>query len=269
MKKKILMLAMLSASSVLCMHCVGVDADGVVRIPAGCKYIESEAFIGKNITRVEFESGSNLETIDARAFYGCSSLESVILPETLKCIGEGAFANCVAIKKVVITSSVRRIGDSAFANCSNMTSITLPSASLTEIGSYAFANCSSLKSIVIPEGVIHIGKTAFEECPAQITIPSTIDHNGSAGAFLNCKAKEIKINFDSCAIEATLDPFPLPRKKLREELLVFHKYLQFHPPCPQHFHTRRPIAWSPFGATKAPQILHRLLQRVWLAREAP
>ncbi|MDR0633273.1 MAG: hypothetical protein LBF84_04015, partial [Holosporales bacterium] len=41
-------------------------------------------------------------------------------------------------------------------------------------------------------------------------------------------------------LQPTLDPFPLPRKKLREELLVFHKYLQFHPPCPQHFHTRRP-----------------------------
>jgi hypothetical protein len=204
MKKKILMLAMLSAGSVFCTHCVG----SVVTIPVEYESIRQEAFSGRtDITRVEFVSGSDLKVIGNGAFYGCRNLAFIRLPETLESIGNGAFVSC-AIKDVKIPPSVSAIGDSAFAGCSSLESMTLSPGALTWIGDRAFADCCNLGGvIVIPEGVVHIGKEAFDGCPAKIILPSTIDPKESQGAFLNCKAKEIKINLNSRSIEGGVVPF--------------------------------------------------------------
>ncbi|MBO4705732.1 MAG: leucine-rich repeat domain-containing protein, partial [Spirochaetaceae bacterium] len=53
------------------------------------------------------------------------------------------------IKKVIIPSSVKTIGNSAFNGCENLTEITIPS-SVTSIGKWAFEQCSNLTEITIP-----------------------------------------------------------------------------------------------------------------------
>jgi hypothetical protein len=83
-------------------------------------------------------------SIGNRAFYNCSSLTSITIPNSVTSIGDYAFAYC-SLTSVTIPNSVTSIGNNAFAYCS-LTSVTIPN-SVTSIGDYAFRSCSSLTSI--------------------------------------------------------------------------------------------------------------------------
>ena len=103
------------------------------------------------------------------AFYGCRSLTSIILPSSLRSIGNGAFYYCISLRSIEIPSLVESIGDGAFYGCSSLTSIILPS-SLRSIGINAFADCSSLRSIEIPSSVESIGDGAFRRCSSLTSV---------------------------------------------------------------------------------------------------
>ena len=75
-------------------------------------------------------------------------------------IGMTAFYECTSLTKVTIPDGVTSIGVEAFNRCTSLTDIVLPD-SLTNIGDGAFANCTSLKSVTIPAGVTYIGSRAF------------------------------------------------------------------------------------------------------------
>ena len=78
-------------------------------------------------------------------------------------IGYQAFYNCSGLTSVTIPNSVTSIGDSAFEGCSGLTSITIPD-SVTKISSWTFEDCSGLTSITIPDSVTSIGRGAFRGC---------------------------------------------------------------------------------------------------------
>ncbi|MBR5728744.1 MAG: leucine-rich repeat domain-containing protein, partial [Prevotella sp.] len=106
---------------------------------------------------------------------------SVTIPETfiyegveysVTSIGNRAFYNCSGLTSVTIPNSVTSIGYSAFANCSGLTSLDIPN-SVTSIGEYAFRNCYALTSVTIPNSVTSIGQNAFQNCTGltSVTIP--------------------------------------------------------------------------------------------------
>ena len=120
------------------------------------------------------------------AFYKCSGLTSVTIPNSVTSIGYSAFYGCSGLTSVTIGNSVTSIGDYAFYSCSGLTSVTIPN-SVTSIGDFAFYYCSGLTSVTIGNSVTSIGNCAFEGCTdlKSITIPNSVTSIGNY-AFYNC-----------------------------------------------------------------------------------
>ena len=103
------------------------------------------------------------------AFYNCSSLSSITIPDNVTTIGWCAFYNCGSLSSITIPDNVTTIGDSTFWGCSSLTNVTIGN-SVTSIGENAFYFCTSLTSIVIPDSVISIGDYAFDDCSSLTTV---------------------------------------------------------------------------------------------------
>jgi len=106
----------------------------------------------------------------------------IIIPPTYKGkavtgIDEGAFYDCTVITSIELPDSVTSIGREAFSLCDSLTSIRIPD-SVTSIGSSAFSHCYSLTNVIIGSGVTSIGEFAFSCCDSLTSI--TVDANNEA-----------------------------------------------------------------------------------------
>ena len=143
-----------------------------------------------NIPKTVSYDGTNytVTAIGDSAFYWCSRLTSITIPNSVTSIGDYAFYWCSSLTSVDIPNSVTSIGYSAFSVCSSLTSVTIPN-SVTSIGNLAFSNCSSLTSVIIPNSVTSIGGSAFAYCSSltSITIPNSVTSIGW-DAFSHCSS---------------------------------------------------------------------------------
>ncbi|MBO7140134.1 MAG: leucine-rich repeat protein, partial [Prevotella sp.] len=132
--------------------------------------------------------------IAGSAFYQCSGLTSVTIPNSVTSIGNYAFQNCSGLTSVTIPNSVTSIGRYAFEYCRSLTSVIIPN-NVTIIEKGTFSSCSGLTSVTIPYGVTSIGGTqnnttndgAFYGCTSltSVTIPNSVTSIGSC-AFYGC-----------------------------------------------------------------------------------
>lgn len=135
-------------------------------IPASVEYIGVHAFSGcVDLADITFRKGSKLDTLAAGAFYGCTGLTNVTLPENVRGIGHDCFSGCSNLLSIDIPTQVREIGSSAFAECKSLQNVGLPEG-LTTIGSSTFYKCSLLEKIEIPTTLKYLGLGAFEDCNA-------------------------------------------------------------------------------------------------------
>ena len=115
------------------------------------------AFAGnKALTKVSFGADSGLTEISTYAFAE-TSIEEIVLPETVEKIGDYAFAKTNVTEADL--SAVKTIGEYAFANTS-LTQVTF--AEGATVGKGAFAGCESLVTAEGLEKVVYIGAWAFE-----------------------------------------------------------------------------------------------------------
>jgi type II secretion system protein G len=102
----------------------------------------------------------------------------VVIPDAIDgvevvSIGSNAFRECTSLNNVVIPDSVITIGNYAFYRCSSLTEVAIPD-SVVSIGSNAFSSCKSLTEITIPDSVASINYCAFRGC----TNLSTVNFEG-------------------------------------------------------------------------------------------
>ena len=149
-------------------------------------------------------------TIPYGAFYGCSFISEINLPDDVTSIDEYAFYNCSSLAGIDISDGVESIGKYTFYGCSLLESIELPE-SVNSIGEYAFDGCSSLTEIRIPEGVESIGRNTFYACASLETIelPASLKSIGYE-AFAYTSIKELVIpksvtNIDNYILEGNSD----------------------------------------------------------------
>ena len=166
--------------------------------------------------------GDSVTSIGYRAFYGCSSLTSVVIPDSVTSIGGAAFDGCSRLTSIEIPDSVTSIGSYAFSDtalyndssnwvngvlyignhCINAkrnisNSYAIKEGTLT-IADYAFQYCSSLTSVEIPDSVTSIGDRAFYYCISltSVEIPDSVTSIGSY-AFEDCSSLESVVIGDS------------------------------------------------------------------------
>ena len=128
----------------------------------------------------------SVTSIGESAFYDCTGLTSITIPNSVTSIGGYAFHECSGLTSVTIPNSVTSIGEKAFYGCKGLTSITIPN-NVTSIGNVAFYGCTGLTSITIPNSVKSIGSHAFYRCTGltSILIPNSVTSIGNV-AFGNC-----------------------------------------------------------------------------------
>ena len=178
-------------NGVLYMGSYLIDADmsisGTYTIKEGTTVIAGGAF-SRCTELTSIVIPNSVKNIGDSAFYNCSSLTSITIPNSVTSLGESAFYGCESLTSVNILAGITSIKERTFAGCDLLTDVTIGN-SVVSIGESAFEGCSSLTSIVIPNSVTSIGISAFYACRSltNIDIPNSVTYIGDY-AFAGCSS---------------------------------------------------------------------------------
>ncbi len=181
-----------------------------IRVPAAVTSADS-AFYGSSIEEAVLEDG--MKSVPSGIFDGAPALSDITLADTTEEIGSKAFYECSKLEELTIPESVTTIGSefikgtgitfirlnakitsaNGMLSGSSVTTVEFPS-NMTEIPDGMFRDAAELTRLVIPEGVTRIGSSAFYNCKSltEMKIPNSVENIGSY-AFYGTGITEIDI----------------------------------------------------------------------------
>ncbi len=133
-----------------------------------------------NVTIPSEVKGYPVTGISIGAFFGCSSLESITIPDSVTAIVDAAFAECKNLKNISMPDSVTYLGAAAFKDCIGLESVDLPNG-IEIIEGSVFKGCTSLESIRIPASV-----TSIKYMELNIVLGAFVPNMGEEEIILDC-----------------------------------------------------------------------------------
>ena len=177
----------------------------------GSACITSYTGFAEDLTVPAELDGHTVTSIGDNAFFACTFLTSITIPDSVTSIGANPFSFCDKLTQITVSpdhptletidgvlfekasrtllcypyaftaesyavpQGIQAIGDGAFYCCGSLSSITLPD-SVTSIGDSAFSGCDSLTSITLPDSLTSISTNPFVSCTRLTQITVSPDH---------------------------------------------------------------------------------------------
>lgn len=155
--------------------------------------ISADKEIERVVIPAEIEGVKVVGILD-KAFFQCTKLYKIDIPDSVEYIGSGAFKNCRSLYKVSLPQNLSKLDKYLFSCCGNLQEIEIPS-NVKEIGESAFGSCD-LQKISFPEGLISIGDSAFSSNKSimYIDIPDSVNYIGKYAFSGIDGLKEVKLS---------------------------------------------------------------------------
>ena len=150
-----------------------VDGQGIIIFDGEVTSIGEEAFFScSSLTSVTIPD--SVTQIGDWAFRDCSALVSIEVPDGVTFIGGNSFQNCISLTSFVLPDNVNEYGAGVFSGCTSLTSVVCPKYYAVPYG--MFSGCSNLQDVIIPEGIDHIASYAFQNCTSltSLTLPESL-----------------------------------------------------------------------------------------------
>ena len=149
---------------------INVNFDGEVEVT---KFVDGDDFQVTKIVAINYNSGfinyngkiillNNINNIGDGAFYSCSKLKGVIIPESVSVLGNQVFYRCSKLISIELPDTITKLGVNLFNGCESLESVRLPS-SLTSFPASIFRG-TNLTSYTIPDKIETVDSDTFTDC---------------------------------------------------------------------------------------------------------
>lgn len=174
---------------------LGDDASTVTQLTVGGKLNSKDFNVFAKTTSLQDLDMHGVSIVDANgaetgaipdyAFYKSPALKRVVMPGTLKSVGNSAFYKCTLLEEVVFSDGLTKIGKSAFMSDYVLNKVNLPQ-SVEKILDRAFYKTALSGTFVTPDSLTTIGTTAFYDTQLeQVRLGEKVSAVGEA-AFGGC-----------------------------------------------------------------------------------
>ena len=125
--------------------------------------------------------GVNVTSINEALFKNDTTVNTVIIPDSVTSMGNYTFLGCTNLSSVTLSGNLQAIPQQAFYGCSKLAAIDLKS--VNNIGSQAFYG-TGLTTVTLPAGTVGVSTDAFDNCPSLTSISS--DGTGNFSSYDGC-----------------------------------------------------------------------------------